>query len=92
MPMTDFSLKIPQALLAYIQTENPQDELVRNAMLVYPLIKNNKISHGRAAELLGIPKMQLIELYGELGIPYIDIGVEEVKKEVATYERLFGAA
>lgn len=46
--------------------------MLRNAMLLYPYIKNDTISHGKAAEMLGIPKMELIELYGSLGIAYPD--------------------
>lgn len=38
----------------------------------YIHIKNDTISHGKAAEMLGIPKMGLIELYGSLGIAYPD--------------------
>lgn len=92
MPMAEIMLKVPKVLVSYIQPENTHDELVRNAMLVYPLIKNNRISHGRAAELLGIKKMELIELYGDMGIPYIDLSIDEIKEEVANYEEIFRAS
>ena len=49
--------------------DNKSDELRRNALLLYPFIKNETISHGRAAEILGISKWELIELYGSEGFP-----------------------
>ncbi len=63
---------------------------VRNALLLYPSIVNDTISHGRAAELLGISKMELIELYGSLGIPYLDMTDEEFEEEMQTVKRIVG--
>lgn len=37
-------------------------------MILYPYVHDGIISHGRAAEILGIFKMDLIVLYGELGL------------------------
>ena len=34
--------------------------------MLYPYILNQTISHGRAAEILGIRKSELIDLYDEL--------------------------
>lgn len=63
---------------------------MRNALLLYPSIVNNTISHGRAAEILGISKMELIELYGRLGIPCLDMTGEEFEEEVQTVKRIEG--
>ena len=51
-------------------------------MLLYPYIKNLTISYGRAAEILGICKQELIELYDNLGLPYLDQDIQEVEDEV----------
>lgn len=40
------------------------EELKRNALLLYPYIHNNTISHGRAAEILGIKSMGTIGVLG----------------------------
>ena len=37
-----------------------ENELIRKALSLYPYIQNQTISHGRAAELLGIRKSELI--------------------------------
>lgn len=46
------------------------------------------ISHGRAAEILGIFKMDLIMLYGKLGIPYIQMTDDEIEEELETVKEL----
>ena len=87
MEMTTIQLEIPMAMKPYISTE-PKEELVQRALLLHPYIKNLTISHGRAAEILGISKWELIELYADEGIPYIDMPWSEVEKDVETYDRL----
>ncbi|MBQ9526057.1 MAG: UPF0175 family protein, partial [Fretibacterium sp.] len=43
------------------------------------------ISHGRAAEILGVNKIDLIEFYGSMGIPYINQTPEEIEEELRAY-------
>ena len=71
-----------------IDMEDETAELERNALLLYPLIKNMTISHGKAAEILGINKLDLIQLYSELGLAYFDMDISEVEDELETYKRL----
>ena len=46
------------------------------------------LSHGKAAGLLGIHKMDLIALYSDLGIPYLDQTIEELESDVAVLRKL----
>jgi len=87
MEMTTVQLKVPVAMEPYIATK-PDGELVQLALLLHPFVKNETISHGRAAEILGITKWQLIELYANEGFAYFDMDWSEVEEDVATYERL----
>ena len=43
---------------------------------------------GRAAEILGINKLDLIQLYGGLGLAYLDIDISEVDEELEIYKNL----
>lgn len=52
--------------------------------MLYPYVHDGIISHGRAAEILGIYKIDLIVLYGRLGIPYIEMTDEEIDEELST--------
>lgn len=88
MTMTSIELKVPTEAKTYVLDKTTEE--VRNAILLYPSIVNNTISHGRAAELLGISKMELIELYGRLGIPYLDMTDEEFEEEMQTVKRIAG--
>lgn len=72
MKMVRVEIEVPEEIVPYTVLEDKEAQLTRNAMLVYPYIKNGVISHGRAAEMLGIHKIDLIQLYGKLGIPYFD--------------------
>ncbi|RGF20750.1 hypothetical protein DXB47_15670 [Firmicutes bacterium OM04-13BH] len=60
------TIKVPAGMSKYLVTMTPEAELTRNALLLYPCILNQTISHGRAAEILGIKKSELIDLYEEL--------------------------
>lgn len=86
MAMASIEIKLPSAARDYVLDDTT--DVMRNALLLYPSIANNTISHGRAAELLGMRKMELIELYGRLGIPYLDMTDEEFDEEIQTIKRL----
>ncbi|WP_295685349.1 UPF0175 family protein [uncultured Fibrobacter sp.] len=81
--MATVTMDIPEEIMDFMVCENKSDELRRNALLLYPFIKNETISHGRAADILGISKWELIELYGSEGIPYIDQSWDEVEQDAA---------
>ena len=78
---------MPEGLAPYIAESGSSEELVRNAMLLYPHIRSLEISHGRAAELLGINKLDLIDLYDSLGMPYLNQSRESLLQELAGFSR-----
>ena len=78
----------PVGMSKYLVTVNPETELTRNALLLYPYILNQTISHGRAAEILGIRKSELIDLYDKLGYSYFDMTLDELDDELDTFRRL----
>ena len=50
------------------------------------------ISHGKAAEILGVHKLDLIAFYGKLGLPYLDMSEDELKAEKTVFQRARGSA
>lgn len=91
--MENKSLSISPDVARYIKTEaDGTPDLRERAMLLYPAIADLTISHGRAAEILGIPKWDLIELYANMGIPYLTQTWEEVQEDVANCMRIMKAA
>ncbi len=88
MLMTSIEINLPESAKDYVLDETTEE--MRKALLLYPSIANNTISHGRAAELLGMHKIELIKLYSRLGIPYMDMTDEEFAEEIQTVKRLAG--
>lgn len=85
---TTVEIRIPEAMKPFMIKDDSQDVLLRNALLLYPYILNKKISHGKAAEILGIRKLELIDLYGKLGFAYFDQTMEELDKDMETFKQL----
>lgn len=82
------TINVPAGMSKYLVAVNPETELTRNALLLYPYILNQTISHGRAAEILGIRKLELIDLYDKLGYSYFDITMDDLDDELNTFKQL----
>ena len=52
MTMTDVKIQVPDGMVSYVITNDEQSELTRNAMLLYPYIKDLTISHGKSCRNL----------------------------------------
>lgn len=83
--LTTVQIQVPEAMKPYITNETADAALQRNALLLYPYILKRKISHGKAAEILGIHKLDLIELYGQLGLCYFDLTRDDLDKDLQTF-------
>lgn len=90
MSFTTVEIQIPEEMEPYVVMKNADDDAIlqRNALLLYPYIQNKNISHGRAAEILGIHKLDLIDLYGKMGFCYFDQTMEQLEKDLQTFKDL----
>lgn len=88
MELIETTLKIPASMVPWVRDTEDYSTLDRNAMMLYPLIRRGVFSHGKAASLLGVSKREFLELYARLGIPYLDIPMDEVQNELATFQNL----
>ena len=57
-------------------------------MLLYPYIAHGDISNGKAAELLGTSKTELLDMFGEIGIPYYKQTTEELDSDIQVLRKL----
>ena len=55
---------------------------------LYPQIQDGEISNGKAAEALGISKTELLDFYGELGLPYFNMSAEELEHDIQVLKNL----
>ncbi len=82
------TIRVPVGMSKYIKVVNSETELIRNALLLYPYILKLTISHGGAAEILGIGKSELIDIYDKLGYSYLDMTMDELDLELETFRQL----
>ncbi len=82
------TIRVPIGMSKYLKSMNSEAELARNALLLYPYILNQTISHGGAAEILGIRKSELIDIYDKLGFSYFDMTIDELDSELETFRWL----
>lgn len=82
------TIKVPVGMSKYLKDTNSETELIRNALLLYPYILNQTMSHGGAAEILGIRKSELIDIYDKLGYSYLDMTMDELELELETFRQM----
>lgn len=82
MDLQNYSIPVPKEMMKFVQTDNDEKLLIQRALLLYPFVQNLTISHGKAAEILGIKKLDLIDLYENLGIPYFNFSIDEVQSDL----------
>lgn len=88
MALVDVNIKVPMEMAVYLKPSNQVLELERNALLIYPYILRQTISHGRAAEILGIRKNELIDIYDKLGFSYLDFTMYDLDAELDAYRKI----
>lgn len=87
MDMVTIPMKVPRAMAPYLDDSEQDHSFERNAMMLYPFIQNLTISHGRAAEILGVHKFDLIDFYCSMGMPYLNQSVADLENELDDIRR-----
>ena len=82
------TIQVPVEMRKYLEELSPESELRRNVLLLYPYILNQNISHGRAAEILGIGKSELLDIYDKLGYSYLDLIQDGLEEDLETFRQI----
>ena len=88
MDTVNFTMRVPKGMTSYLANDELGNDFERNAMLLYGLIQTGILSHGRAAEILGVKKRDLIEFYNSKGLSYLNQSKDELLAEIAAYDRV----
>lgn len=80
--MINVQIDVPEDLAPFASPKDEQAKLLRNAMIIFPFIQDETISYGRAAEILNLKKIDLITLYGRLGLPYFNQSKDELEEDL----------
>lgn len=84
---TTFSIRVPNSLLQYGYTQEKVQRRVLEWMIL-SLYQEERISSGKAAQPLGINRLEFIELLQDKGFAYIDYSEAELAQEFAAVEML----
>jgi len=78
------TLDVPEMMARYVDFSDSAYQLRVQELMMFELIREGKLSFGKAAEILGIGKIQLITDLGQLGLPYFDQPAREVWEDAET--------
>ena len=82
MDLVKIELEVPQVLAEYADVNSESYKKKINQIMLYELVKNEKISIGKAAEAMGMRKIDFITDLGKMDIPYFDFSMEELMEDV----------
>lgn len=75
----------PDLIRVLQSLDKPLDESVRE-LIVLELYRQGRISSGKAAELLGLPRFTFIQYASSLGIPFFDMSGQELQSDLDNIE------
>ena len=82
------NLELPRNLLGILNVAESQVGIRITELAAIELFREEEISSGKAAELVGKSKLEFIQLLAQHGIPYFTESPEELEAEVAMLDRL----
>ena len=85
--MTTIHLDLDETLVALLRQQDPSVEVAARELMVMELYRRSAVSRGKAAELLGIPLVESLQLANALGIPHFNYNDDEFAAELAASRR-----
>ncbi len=88
MSTLNVHMQLPRDLLGALEVPEEQVERRLREMIALQLFREGRISSGKAAELLGISKLEFIQLLARHSISYFTETPGELVAEVRSLEQL----
>ncbi|MBN2369915.1 MAG: UPF0175 family protein [Vicinamibacteria bacterium] len=86
--MKTVSIELEESLAALLHQTNRSAQDAAREMIVMELYRRGVISSGKAAELLGVSRVDFIQRASHLGIPFFAATADEWAAEKAVIEAL----
>jgi len=86
--MPTVTLELEKELADLLRPAQGRLEDALKEYLVLELYRRRKISSGKAAEILGMERLEFIRYASRMGIPFLDMDEEEWAEEVRNIRRL----
>lgn len=90
--MSTIQLELEDELAALLRERNQSLERTAREFIVLELYRQGRISSGKAAQLLGMPRSQFIPFAGRLGLPLFDMTSDEWEAEARLARALWPTA
>lgn len=84
MASVTVKMKLPEELVSVLGATGKGISQRAKELLVIELFREEKLSSGKAASLLGMSKFAFIQRLAAAGVPFIDMSKEEFLKDVET--------
>ncbi len=84
---TTFQVQVPQPLLQFGLNQADVQHLIIEWMVLY-LFTEERISSGKAAQLLNIARVDFLNLLKKRGIAFINYTADEMEEELAAVQSL----
>ncbi len=84
METVTVEVKLPRDLLIALNISATEAEQKTKEWIALELFREGKVSSGKAAELLGISKVEFIAILSQHGISYLDLSSEELVSDRQT--------
>jgi predicted HTH domain antitoxin len=79
--MTTVSLNLDDELVALLRVENQPLDRAARELITLEFYRRGSLSSGKAAELLGMSRLEFIQHAGHLGIPHLAMTEDEWQAE-----------
>ena len=86
--MSSVQIELEEELAALLRQSNQPAPQAAREMIVLELYRRGTISSGKAARLLRTSREDFLQHAGRLGIPYLDMTVDEWSDERAQSEKI----
>ena len=86
--MSTISIALEEDVVALLRQSNQPVERAAREFIVLELYRRGTISSGKAAQLLGMSRVEFIQHASRLGIPYFAMTEDEWKNEHTQSQRL----
>jgi predicted HTH domain antitoxin len=86
--MSTINIDLEEDVVALLRQSNQPVERAARELIVLELYRRGTISSGKAAQLLGMSRVEFIQHASRLGIPYFAMTEDEWKNEHTQSQRL----
>jgi len=85
--MEEISVKVPRDLVRILKVKDEEVPKLVKLYLAIELYREGKVSLGKAAEIAGVSKWEMMEIIASKNIP-IQYDVKDLERDIKTLEEL----